>query len=384
MSPIPLRDSQYFNFEESNLNSIVDNLKSNRKSGLKSGKHRNSQFNSNVKSSDKPNHMFERSHAENNDIGIIDDDPDVIKKRKQIRSRIAELASRKKGAFYSNDTSFEEPLEPIGKRNVKFDPNHYYDVPENQPMQVEEIGTCAPHINSPVEQAGDAIDNNSIQMQRHNVQNDEPESDSRKSLKIKESWESQKISSQLYEPRANVLDVEEIQTDVIAKNQQKKNKAVKNKVNKKKNVRANDKINNDDKIDPPIDNIEYQENHDFIANDGYIVEEPCYDVAIDYEYRDDDPPLSPLKLKNESVKKFKQFDSESHQRILDHPKTEDDKSINDIDDQGNILENKRTLKKINLPFVDKTNQVATKRPRKKNKKPLLLDTRKGIIIRIRV
>lgn len=359
MSPIPLRDSQYFNLDESNLNSIVDHLKSGRKSGMKGIRQVGEDQERRARSSIKQKLLSELSMNVPNDLALLDDNPEVIKKRKQIRARISELATRNKGGVYSNDNSFEEPLEPISKKNMKFDLNHYYDVPQSKNVEPDQAYPEMVYINSPVEDVNNIGGNDSIQIKRFTAINNEAESDSRRSLKMKESWEAQKMNSYIADEKPVAIQFEEPKPDIQTK-VNKNAKAKKNTDKNKQNNKPTKTISSRAIVEEQIDKKSFEQRVDLPATGRGIVEEPYDDIGACYDYGNDYAPVSPLKLENESVNKFKKGKKQNPDKILEDPIIKAGTiQENRSKERMKTIQEKRTLKKPATIFADVTNQQRT-------------------------
>jgi len=338
---------------------------------------KDAEFSVKLRNSDRHNVIFELNKESVNEIGIYDDNPEEIKKRKQIRARIAELASRKSTNCYSKDNSFEEPLEPIVKRRSKFDPNEYYNIPFNNDIQPEIIDDNIPQSNSPIECKNNNYDE-SIQIKRFNNQIKPQDSYSKKSIDIKESLDYQKASSNVNDSEVLVLNKNEIKSMPVKNVKTKKVKNVKEKKSVKSLIdKNNENVNRDMENNK---NIIEEECH---VEDIYIVEEPVYNLD-NYDNQMENIPHNNQDYDYINNIKTKKSYSTENLKIFEKSHIEEDNRVIDFDNESDNLQNKKTLKKTNLPFVDKTNVLPTKRSKNRTSKQKNFknDMNKGNIIRI--
>ena len=299
-------------------------------------------------------------------VGFADDDSETRKKRKKLREDAKKLASRQPGVLYDH----EMPLMPISPYNPRCDPDLYFKMPSLKSSVIENRNTTPRRRPiSPIEDLN-ILHDNSKQVRRFATAN-EHDTDSKRSFKLRESFESQKASSQVVEAKSRAMQVEEVKepSPVKGKKAAKKPKALsKGRKTRKQSKPVVEEIikESEDKYAAKIKAEEDEKKNKSVFEAPFEYNDNNdYNDHNDYDNYNEHEIASLLAIKKESMSKFNPSPPQQA-KIIEKPKpVEKEVSSRKIVPEENS-DGKQTVKRTSVPFTDKTNQS---NKRSKSRKP---------------
>lgn len=353
MSPISHRDSECFNLEVSNIKSIVNKFGSNRKSVNRSLRWPTGNSKIISQSMLRDRHTIDITSIDAKSTIRKDNNLSACKKRQQIRENIRELASRKKGTIYSDEMA----LMPISPYNKQCDPDLYFKEPFGRSKITESACLESIQINSPIE-ALNILHDCSKQVGRFNDKDNK--SDSRRSFKIEESWELHRDVPQLHEAERKAIE-DERESKIPFANHETKKRVLKAKTSVK-NSQINQMCIGKKTIEESANRYPTKTKSINYNKNRKIIEEPCDEPVEYYDNYGNNQINSLIAINKNTLQKFKPA-PEVSPKILDDLKSISERySFNGVSKNHDTTVNE-VVKKVAIPFTDKTNQQNAKRKR---------------------